>query len=48
MNPSVGSAAIFIEFSSAKGKPADYFARSKVAVAKAKSDWKEIMGYLNM
>ena len=40
--------AIFIEFSSAKGKPADYFARSKVAVGKARDDWKELMGYLGM
>ena len=40
--------AIFIEFSSAKGKPADYFARSKVAVGKARKDWKELMDYLGM
>ena len=40
--------AIFIEFSSAKGKPADYFARSKVAVGKARDDWKALMGYLKM
>lgn len=40
--------AIFIEFSSAKGKPEDYFARSKVAVGKARQDWKELMGYLGM
>ena len=40
--------AIFIEFSSAKGKPADYFARSKVAVGKARDNWKELMDYLKM
>lgn len=40
--------AIFIESSSAKGKPADYFARSKVAVGKARDDWKALMGYLKM
>ena len=40
--------AIFIEFSSAKGKPADYFARSKAAVKGARADWKEMMGYLGM
>ena len=40
--------AIFIEFSSAKGKPADYFARSKVAVGKARDDWKALMDYLKM
>ena len=40
--------AIFIEFSSAKGKPADYFARSKAAVVRARADWKELMGYLGM
>ena len=40
--------AIFIEFSSAKGKPADYFARSKAAVIRARTDWKEMMGYLGM
>jgi len=40
--------AIFIEFSSAKGKPADYFARSKAAVVRARADWKELMGYLRM
>ena len=40
--------AIFIEFSSAKGKPADYFARSKVAVGKARDDWKGLMSYLKM
>ena len=40
--------AIFIEFSSAKGKPADYFARSKVAVGKARDDWKGLMNYLKM
>lgn len=40
--------AIFIEFSSAKGKPADYFARSKVAVGKARDDWRALMDYLKM
>jgi len=40
--------AIFIEFSSAKGKPADYFKRSKVAVGKARADWQELMGFLKM
>jgi hypothetical protein len=40
--------AIFIEFSSAKGKPADYFKRSKAAVVRARDDWKELMGYLNL
>ena len=40
--------AIFIEFSSAKGKPADFFARSKVAVGKARDDWKALMGLLGM
>ena len=40
--------AIFIEFSSAKGKPADFFARGKVSVGKARDDWKELMGYLGM
>lgn len=40
--------AIFIEFSSAKGKPADYFARSKAACIRARDDWKTLMGYLQM
>ena len=40
--------AIFIEFSSAKGKPEDYFKRSKAAVGKAREDWKGLMGYLGM
>ena len=40
--------AIFIEFSSAKGKPEDYFKRSKAAVARARDDWKALMGYLQM
>jgi hypothetical protein len=40
--------AIFIEFSSAKGKPEDYFKRSKAAVSRAKEDWKQLMGYLKM
>jgi len=40
--------AIFIEFSSAKGKPADYFKRSKAAVVRARDDWKELMGYLKL
>ena len=35
-------------FSSAKGKPADYFARSKLAVGRARKDWKELMDYLGM
>ena len=35
-------------FSSAKGKPADYFARAKVAVGNARKDWKELMDYLGM
>ena len=30
------------------GKPADYFARSKVAVGKARDDWKALMDYLKM
>jgi len=40
--------AIFIEFSSAKGKPADYSKRSKAAVVRARDDWKELMGYLKL
>ena len=40
--------AIFIEFSSAKGKPEDYFKRSRAAVGRAKEDWKQLMGYLKM
>ena len=40
--------AIFIEFSSAKGKPEDYFKRSKVAVGRARDDWKALMDYLKM
>ena len=40
--------AIFIEFSSAKGKPADFFARSKAAAGKARNDWKQLMEYLKM
>ena len=40
--------AIFIEFSSAKGKPADYFGRSKQAVARARDDWRQLMDYLSM
>ena len=40
--------AIFIEFSSAKGKPEDYFKRSKAAVVRAIADWKALMGYLDM
>ena len=40
--------AIFIEFSSAKGKPEDYFKCSKAAVGKAREDWKGLMGYLGM
>ena len=40
--------AIFIEFSSAKGKPEDYFKRSKAAVVRARGDWRELMGYLGV
>lgn len=40
--------AIFIEFSSAKGKPEDYFKRSKAAVERAQVDWKKLMGYLKL
>ena len=40
--------AIFIEFSSAKGKPADYFKRSKVAAGKARDDWRRLMDYLKL
>lgn len=40
--------AIFIEFSSAKGKPADYFKRSKAAVVRARDDWKQLMTYLKL
>lgn len=40
--------AIFIEFSSAKGKPEDFFKRSKAAVARARTDWKDLMEYLKM
>ena len=40
--------AIFIEFSSAKGKPADYFARSKAAIVRARSDWKDLMEILKL
>ena len=40
--------AIFIEFSSTKGKPADYFKRSRAAVVRARDDWKELMDYLKI
>ena len=30
------------------GKPADYFARAKVSVGKARDDWKALMDYLKM
>lgn len=40
--------AIFIEFSSAKGKPEDYFKRSKAAVIRARTDWLSLMKQLQM
>jgi len=40
--------AIFIEFSSAKGKPEDYFKRSKAAVLRAREDWRELMAFLQL
>ena len=40
--------AIFIEFSSAKGKPEDYFKRSKAAVVRARADWEKLMSYLDL
>jgi len=40
--------AIFIEFSSAKGKPEDYFKRSKAAVVRARADWLSLMTQLKM
>jgi hypothetical protein len=40
--------AIFIEFSSAKGKPEDYFKRSKAATVRARGDYQTLMGYLKM
>ena len=40
--------AIFIEFSSAKGKPEDYFKRSKAAVVRARTDWVKLMDYLGI
>ena len=40
--------AIFIEFSSAKGKPEDYFKRSKAAVVRARTEWKTMMDYLKL
>ena len=38
--------AIFIEFSSAKGKPADYFKKSKAAVVRAREQWLGLMKIL--
>lgn len=35
--------AIFIEFSSAKGKPADYFLKSKAAVVRVREQWLGLM-----
>jgi hypothetical protein len=40
--------AIFIEFSSAKGKPEDYFKRSQAAVVRARKDWAALMKYLGL
>ena len=40
--------AIFIEFSSAKGKPEDYFRKSKAALVRARGDYLSLMGYLKM
>jgi len=40
--------ANFIAFSSAKGTPAQYFARSKGAVTRARKEWGSLMGMLQL
>ena len=40
--------AIFIEFSSAKGKPEDYFKKSKAATIRARADLRSIMDFLGL
>lgn len=40
--------AIFITFSSAKGKPEDYFKRSRQEVVKARAEWYKLLEMLNI
>ena len=40
--------ANFISFSSAKGKPEDYFKRSRESVVKARAGWVELMKLLGL
>ena len=40
--------ANFISFSSAKGKPEDYYKRASEALTRARSKWLELMGMLEL
>ena len=40
--------ANFITFSSAKGKPEDYYKRARTTIVKAREEWKEVMGMVGL